>query len=203
MKILPRIFLLLFATAFALAQAEGNSAPPGTANEPEALVRSLYKEVVARHPIGIPGEANMKIFAPYLSKALLHKIDVAIACAADYDRQYPDPNLKPPFAWLEAGLFSGDDEQAEPRAFQIESTQAEHDGSVRVQVRLFWGESSDPPETWRVVAIVVRESGNYAVDDVIFLKDGRTGPRRTDSRLSNYLSAGCDGAHWVGRAAHP
>lgn len=42
----------------------------------------------------------MKVFAPYLSKALLHRIDIAVAGAADYDRQYPDPNLKPPFAGL-------------------------------------------------------------------------------------------------------
>lgn len=100
---------------------------------------------MARHPIGIPEGADMKIFAPYLSKALLHRIDVAVACAANYDRQYPDPNSKPPFAWLEAGLFSGDDEQASPHAFHIERTQAENDGSFRVDVRLTGGGGARAP----------------------------------------------------------
>jgi len=137
----------------------------------------------------------MKIFAPYLSKALLDRIDVAHACAADYDRQYPDPNLKPPFAWLEAGLFSGDDEQAEPRAFQIEKTQSEDDGSFHVYVRLTWGIPPEKPSTWRVAAIVVREDDHFALDDVIYLKDQN---RETQARLSEYLSAGCDGPYWVG-----
>src|SRR6266567_326380 len=119
MNLLRCILLLQFATTLAPGQSAPQRKPASLPNQ-QALVRSLYTEVVARHPIGIPGDADMKIFAPYCSKALLHRIDVAVSCAADYDRQYPDPNLKPPFAWLEAGLFSGDDEQAEPRAFQIE-----------------------------------------------------------------------------------
>ncbi len=137
----------------------------------------------------------MKIFAPYLSKALLHRIDVTIACAADYDRQYPDPNLKPTFAWLEAGLFSGGDERTEPRAFHIERTQSEKDGSFRVYVRLTWGEPPELPEIWHVAAIVVRENDHFVVDDVIYLKDER---QKVDSRLTQSLSAGCDGPRWVG-----
>ena len=187
------IILLQFATTLALGQ-------PALPKQPEPMVRSLYDEVVARHPIGIPEGADMKIFAPYLSKALLHRIDVAVACAADYDRQYPDPNLKPPFAWLESGLFSGDDEQASPRAFDIERTQSEKDGSFRVYVRLTWGTPPERPLIWRVAAIVVREDGHFAVDDVIYLKDES---RVVDSRLSEYLSAGCDGPRWVGHGDQP
>lgn len=161
---------------------------------PSAVVRQLYREVVARHPLGIPNEANMKIFAPFLSEVLLHRIDLAIACSADWYRQNPDPNLKPPFAWLEAGLFSGDDEQALPRAFQIEGTQSEKDGSSHVRVRLTWG-SATHPWIWHVEAIVVRENARFVVDDVVYLKDE---DRDVDSRLSEYLSAACDGSRWVG-----
>jgi hypothetical protein len=142
----------------------------------------------------------MKIFAPYLSKALLHRIDVAVACAADYDRQYPDPNLKPTFAWLEAGLFSGGDERASPRAFHIERTESEKDGSFRVYVRLTWGEPPERPEIWRVAAIVVKENSHFVIDDVIYLKDETR--QEVDSRLSEVLSAGCDGPRWVGHGDH-
>lgn len=193
---LVRSFLILqLAATLAFGQSAPQGRPANLPNEPEALVRNVYTEVVARHPIGIPRDADMKIFASYLSKALLHRIDVAHACAADYDRQYPDPNLKPPFAWLEAGLFSGDDEQAEPRAFQIERTQSEGDGSFRVYVRLTWGTPPEKPSSWRVAAIVVREDGRFVLDDVIYLKDRN---REAEARLSKYLSAGCDGPHWVG-----
>lgn len=193
---LLRFFLLLqFATTLALGQSAPEARPASLPDQPEALVRNLYTEVVARHPIGIPRDADMKIFGPYLSKALLHRIDVAHACAADYDRQYPDPNLKPPFAWLEAGLFSGDDEQAEPRAFQIERTQSEGDGSFRVYVKLTWGAPPEKPSTWQVAAVVVREDDHFVLDDVIYLKDKN---REAEGRLSEYLSAGCDGPRWVG-----
>ena len=195
MNLLRSILLLQFATTLALGRATPQEKPASLPDQPEALVQSLYTEVVARHPIGIPRDADMKIFAPYLSKALLHRIDVAHACAADYDRQYPDPNLKPPFAWLEAGLFSGDDEQAEPRSFQIERTQSEADGSFRVYVRLTWGTPPEKPLIWRVAAVVVQEDGHFVLDDVVYLKDEN---RQVDGRLSEYLSAGCDGAHWVG-----
>jgi hypothetical protein len=159
------------------------------------MVGNLYREVIARHPVGIPGRVDMKVFAPYLSKALLHRIDLAIACSKDEARQQPDPHLKPAIAWLEAGLFSGDDEQASPRTFQIEGAQPQEDGSFRVTVRLTWGLPASP-WIWRVAAIVVQENGRFVVDDVIYLKDEN---RDVESRLSEYLSAGCDGGRWVGR----
>ena len=69
------------------------------------------------------------------------------------------------------------------------------DGSFRVYVRLTWGTPPEKPLIWRVAAIVVRENGHFVVDDVIYLKDK---DRDVDSRLSEYLSAGCDGPRWVG-----
>jgi hypothetical protein len=199
MTLLRCIILLQFTTTLAFGQLTHPSKPPSAPKQPDAMVRSLYREVVARHPVGIPVDGDMKIFAPYLSKALLHRIDLAIACSADEARQHPDPHLKPEIAWLEAGLFSGDDEQASPRTFHIERAQEESDGSFRVYVRLTWGLPSKP-WIWRVAAIVIRENDHFVVDDVIYLKDKN---RDVDSQLSEYLSAGCDGGRWVGHGKSP
>jgi hypothetical protein len=199
MNLLRCIILLQFTTTLAVGQPARQSEPTNVPKQPDAMVGSLYREVVARHPVGIPGGADMKIFAPYLSKSLLHRIDLAIACSADEARQHPGPHLKPEIAWLEAGLFSGDDEQASPRTFHIERTQSEKNGSFRVYLRLTWGAPASP-WIWRVAAIVILEDGHFVVDDVIYLKDEN---RDVDSRLSEYLSAGCDGGRWVGRGKPP
>jgi hypothetical protein len=173
------------------AQPDGGQALP---NQPEALVRSLYAKVVARRPVGIPRGEDWKVFSPYLSKSLLHKMDLALACATDWYRQYPDPNLKPEMDWLELGLFSGGDDEGELRAFHIESTQSEKDGSFRMNVRLTWG---PPKDRWisHVAAIAIRENGHHVVNDVIYLKDKE---RDVEWRLTESLSAGCDGPRWVG-----
>jgi hypothetical protein len=138
------ILLLQFTTTLALGQPAHQSKPPSVPKRPEAVVRSLYREVVARHPVGIPRDADMKILALYLSKTLRHRIDLAVACSADWDRQHPDPNLKPEIAWLEFGFFRGRNEKASPRAFHVERTQSEKDGSFRVYVRLTWGRPRSP-----------------------------------------------------------
>lgn len=193
MKLLRLLLLLPLAAPLALGQAAGNGNPPSLPNEPKALVRSLYNEVVARHPLGNPVGEDMNVFAPYLSKALLHRIDVNSACLSDWNRQNPDPNSKPPF--LESGLFTGDDERAEPTAFHIERVQAEKNASIRVYVKLTRDDPGESPEIWNVAAILVRENGHFVVDDVIYFKDS---PQDRDVRLSEYLSQDCDGPHWVG-----
>jgi hypothetical protein len=163
-------------------------------NEPEAFVRSLYEQVVARHPIGIPNGADWKVFALYLDKALLHKIDLGLACGDDFYRQHPDPNLKPAIGWLELGTFSGGDEELELRTFEIERAESQGDGSFRVDVTLTWGYPPESPWTSRVAIAGVRENGHLAVDDVIYFGDTSS----EDGRLSEALSVGCDGPHWVG-----
>jgi len=195
MSLLRCVILLQFAMPLALGQAAGNSKPASLPHQPEALVRSLYAEVVARHPIGIPYGADMRIFAPYLSEGLLHRIDLAIACGTDWSRQHPDPNLKPEIGWLESGLFSGDNERATPQTFRIERMQSEQDGSFRAYVRLTWGTTQEKQLIWRVAVVVVRANGHFLVDDVIYLKDD---VRDTEGRLSEALSSGCDGPRWVG-----
>lgn len=195
MNLLRCILLLGFATALALGQAARQARPASPANQPEALVRSLYQQVMTRQPVSIPEEANMKILAPFLSKALLHRIDLAIACLDDWYRQNPERQLKPEIGWLELGYFSGENERASPQTFQIERTQSEKDGSFRVYVRLTRAFSTDHTSTWRVAAIVKKENGHFVVNDVIYFKDD---VRDVEGRLSEALSAGCDGPRWVG-----
>jgi hypothetical protein len=199
MKLLPCIALQV-ATILALGQSSPRSNPPGLPNQPEALVRSLYHEVVLHHPVGIPDGADMKIFAPYMSKALLHRIDEFLACDADWLRQNPQPNLKAPFGVWESGLFSGAYERTEPRIFHIERTEPEKDGSFRVYLKLTYEDPPGHPYTWRVAAVVVREIDHFVVDDVIYLKDK---DHADQSRLSEGLSYQCDGPRWVGAGDHP
>jgi len=195
MKFLRCVFLLQLATTLALGQPAHESNSRFLPNHPEALVQSLYTEVVTRHPAGIPQGADMKVFAPYLSKSLLQRVDLFLACYADWLRQNPDPNTKPPFGVFESGIFSGSNERTEPRTFHVEKAQAQKDGSFRVYVSLAYEDPPGHSQTWRVAAIVVLENGHFVVDDVIYLKDKET---HVQSRLSGGLSYQCDGARWVG-----
>jgi hypothetical protein len=200
MKFLRCVCLLPLLTALAWGQNAPQGKPSVLPNRPDALVSSLYGQVVARHPLGIPYGADMKVFAPYLSKGLLHRFDVNNACFADWRKRNPDPSLKPPVGLIENGVFSGGDEEAQPGAFQIERAAPEKDGSSRVYVRLTVGDPPDKPLVWQVAVVVVRENGHYVVDDVIYLKD-KNNP--TDVRLSKLLSEGCNGPHWVGEGKQP
>jgi len=196
MKYQRCIVLLLFVTLLALGRATSQSQARVQPKGATAPVVSLYTQVVAVHPIGIPKPPDMRGIAPYLSQGLLHRIDLAKACQADFSRQNPKPDLKPAFGWLELGLFSGDDEQASPTAFQVEHTQLEKGGSVRAYVKLTYNEPPPyGPWIWHVAAVVMQENGRYVVDDVIYLRDER---RSTEEQLSERLSAGCEGPRWVG-----
>ena len=191
--------LMQFMATLALGQPVHQSKSPSLPTQPDALVQSLYTQVVARHPHGIPEGADMMIFGPYLSKALLHRIDLAKACSDDWDRQNPEPHLKAEMASA-YGLFSGEGVEAEPRAFQIEKTQSEKNGSVRVYVNLTWEKPPERSWNWRVAAVVLRENGLYVIDDVIYVNDGiydKPEDRPADRRLSEYLSAGCNGPRWA------
>jgi hypothetical protein len=163
--------------------------------------------VVARHPYGILSDPTEKeIFGPYLSKSLLHQIELADTCSKDWFRQNGNRMVKAPFGWSESGPFSGADERGDPRAFKIEKTESEKDGSYRVDVSLKWWEMSDKdadiyhttpsrPDIWKVSAVVIRENGRLGIDDVIYLKDEGLG---AEYRLSKILGMGCNGSHWVG-----
>jgi hypothetical protein len=194
------ILLLQLAITVALGQVAQKSKPTSLPTQPEVLVRSLYTQVVARHPHDIPNSAEMKIFAPYLSKALLHRIDLAKACSDDWDRQNPEPHLKAEMA-SQYGLFSANEWGGEPRAFKIERTQSEKDGSSLVYVNLTSVSRYGDPWSSRVAAVVLREDGHYVIDDVVYINDSTYDPpadKPADRRLSEYLDAGCDGPRWIG-----
>jgi len=135
------LFSLLTLSSF--AQAAQQSRPGGLPKRATALVQSLYHQGVLRHPDGLPRGADMNVFNPYLSKSMLHRIEMARACARDWARQDQKRMLmkdqipeKAPFGWAESGLFSGAAERTEPDAFLIERSDSEKDGSIRVYVKL-------------------------------------------------------------------
>lgn len=195
MKAPRNVLLLMFAMQLSLGQIVGQVRPVRASESPEAIVRSLYAQVISSHPIGVTKGFDMTTFAPFLSKVLRHRIDQTAACEADWFRQYPQTDEKPGFGWLELGLFTGDGENAGPSSFQIERTKPQKDGSVRVYVTLTHAESDERPWTWQVAAIVQLEAGHYVVNDVIYLK-GKNNP--VDVRLSKLLSEGCNGSRWIG-----
>lgn len=195
MTLLRFVILLQLITALALGQLTFSDEAPGVPKQAETVVRRLYTEVMARHPVGVPRGADMKAVAPYLSKSLLRRIELALACENDYYRQHQNTKEKPPIEWLEFGLFTGGNEKVSPSAFDVERTEPEKDGSFRLHLRLTWGPPSKP-WIWRVVAIVVQEDGHSVVDDVIFPKDQNSGD--VESRLSETLASGCNGPRWVG-----
>ncbi|MGA2886934.1 MAG: hypothetical protein ABSE51_02715 [Terracidiphilus sp.] len=168
----------------------GSSLP----NEPTALAQGLNQQVVARHPLDIPSGEDWKVFAPYLGKTLLKRIDDYGACMEDQDRRFGAPDLKPP-GLIEDGIFSGGNEEADPRSFRVERSEQRKDGSVRVYVRFRWEEPHDKPYFWRVADVFIQEDGRYLLDNVIILKDEN---HPAEARLSKLLANGCDGRRWVG-----
>jgi hypothetical protein len=193
-RILRSIAIVVVATAI----VSGRTVESGSSilsSESRDLVDSLYQKVVARHPLGIPNGADMEVFRPFLSKALLHKFDLTAACAMDWLQQRKDPDEKPSMGLIENGIFSGGDVKSEPSDYQIEKIRGEKDGSTRVFVKLTYQNHPGKLLVWYVAVVLVRENGRPKVNDVIFLRnhDGDVG-----YTLSKNISLGCVGAHWVG-----
>lgn len=188
--------LCLFVAATGASPSRPSSPPKQSAG----LVESLYRQVVARHPSGIPTGANWRAVAPYLSTTLRQRIDLTRSCQNDWLRQNHGQPVKAPFAWGEAGLFSGANERTDPVSFQIERTESKNDGSFLVFVTLRWGVPPEKPWNWEVAAHVVKESGRPLIDDVIYLKDEDLD---VEYRLSDVLTKGCNGGRWVGFGDHP
>lgn len=167
---------------------------PSLPSDPAALAQGLNQQVVARKPLDIPSGEDWKAFAPYLGKTLMKRIDDYSACMDDQERRFGAPDLKPP-GLIEDGIFSGGDEEAEPRSFQVERVVQRKDGSVRVYVRFRWEEPPDKPDYWRVADVFLQEDRRYLLEDVIFLGH-KNDPE--DVRLSKLLAEGCNGPRWAG-----
>jgi len=195
MSRLMRFLLLQVFVISVFGQAVRNAQSSGVTSQPAAAVQSLYRQVIARHPLGIPSGENWKVFAPYLSKDLIRRITVARSCQNDWVRQNQGKLIKEPFAWGETGFFSGAEELSEPSSFQVQKTEANHDGSFRVYVKLTESPPSHKAWSWDVAVRVKIEKGRPVIDDVIYLK-GDDVP--TEYRLSEILREGCNGSHWIG-----
>lgn len=191
-----RCFTCLFLiTSLGYSQAPQERSRSDLLSQAEIPVRKLYQQLVSR-PIGaIPTPERMKLISPYLSSSLLRRINQTRACSNEWFRLHPQGNVKPPFAWGEFGLFSGAADRSAPIAFRIEKMEAQDDGSFRAYIGLTEGIPPEKPWTWEVADVVTREGRRYVIDDVIFLRDKDID---TESRLSEILTRGCDGSHWVG-----
>jgi hypothetical protein len=196
MNISPSVGFLFLTTFLGNGQAAQQSPRANLSSQAETPVRMVYQQLVSRPIGGIPKPERMKLFAPYLSKSLLHRISQARACGDDWFRLHPRNEVKAPLEWLEFGLFSGANDRSGPGTFQIEKAESE-EGSIRVYVRLTEGALPEKPWTWDVAAIVISENGRFVIDDVVFLRDENDD---TESRLSEVLTRGCDGSRWVGDA---
>ena len=188
---------MLLSAYVAIGQSGTPKAQHSLPDESVALVTRLYDQVIARHPIGIPQGEDLKVFAPYLSSSLLHKLDLYRACTSDWDRKNAGSEmiLKSPVGLFEHGIFSGPDEQAKPQTFHIEKTQREDNGRLRVKVRLTSVSPPAPRLVWHVAVLVSQERGQFVVDDIVYLKDEN---RSTDERLTEYFSVRCQGSTYVG-----
>lgn len=195
MILLRCAIFLQISLMLAHGQSTHQSLQSNVADKPDAMIARFYHEILARQPVGIPTSADMKAIAPYLSKTLLHRIDLARACEVDYYRLHKNPNVKPEIEWLEFGIFSGGVDKARPSAFHIEKIQVEKNGSLRANVRLTLQDNPSDKWTWRTTIIVAQEDDHFVIDDIVFWKDIDL---HTDLRLSELLSAGCEGSHWIG-----
>lgn len=194
MTILRYISIFLLITLLGYGQVPQRHHLGELSRQAEIPVRGLYRQLVSQ-PIGdIPTPKRMKVLSPYLSNSLIHRINQARACRDDWLRLHPKNDEKAPSTWGEFGLFSGRDDRGQPYAFQIDRTESEDDGSFRVYVRLTEG-PQEKPWNWQVAVVVMSEAGKFVINDVIFLRDKDV---ETESRLSEILTVGCDGSHWVG-----
>ena len=193
MKPILKALLFFFVAAWEFTGPAQTTGQGTRTNRPETTVKSLYREVLVRAPSGLLRGADIQIFAPYLSKSLRRKIDLAEACERDWAHQKRDQVVKAPFAWSEFGMFSGANERTSPGRFHIESISKAGDGSFQIVVGLTY-RPVDGSGAWNVTDHVIYEDGRYVVDDVLFPKDG---PEES-STLIGRLSEGCEGPHWVG-----
>jgi hypothetical protein len=168
------------------------SPPPS----PAAAVDAFYREIVRYHPIGIPtGEAKQALW-PLLSARLARRLETLRACEDDYYRKnrkrLEAEQLKPTIGWLESGLFSGENEEAIPAEVQVARVEPAGEGRFRVHVGFTYRDAGTLQ--WTGIAVVVLESGRYAIDDYIPI-DERSGKELTP--LSTDFPE-CKGPRWVG-----
>lgn len=193
------VIVLVFLAAITRAQSLPEASSPSLDREVYSTVSRLYTKVMQRKPLGLLGGKDRQIFTSYLSRGLRAKMNSAQLCQADWTRQEKhkpqnDVPEKSPIAWSETGLFTGDEQLAEPSSFVIEKTEPQKDGSFLVYVKLTGGAPPHTPWNWEVAVRVVKED-HPAIDDVTYLKGSEI---PNEYHLSSLLREGCDGPRWVG-----
>lgn len=167
-------------------------------SNPSTVVSRLYRQVIATHPLGIPEGSDLESIKPFISDRMLRKLIDVKACEKSYYLSHEHDTGKPPFAWLERGIFSGEYELALPAKATVLESELQKNGSYIVYLQL----DSVPIEkndtthsTWDVELSVISERGEFVVDDV-YLSDNRSSQRR----MSLYGSfPGCNGLVWSGK----
>jgi hypothetical protein len=169
--------------------------------QPNDVVQKLYREVVARHPMGVPqGDAKTAIW-PFLSRRLVNALETRNACDLDWNRRHrnADPPIKAP-GFYEDGLFSGSNERGYVNGAFVDSAKLQADGSYLVYVKLWsYFDGGDLSQRtgkiyrWRVAARVTSDDGLYVVDDILGFK----GVFDYDKSvyMSKMLTTGCRGTH--------
>ncbi|MGA2340369.1 MAG: hypothetical protein ABSF75_10765 [Terracidiphilus sp.] len=171
--------------------------------QPAEVVQKLYREVVARHPLGVPWGAAKTAIWPLLSTRLIKAFETRNACDLDWGNHHrndpPESPEKPP-GFYEDGLFSGSNERGVINGAAVESTKVQTDGSYLVYVNVWsyfdMGDRSlrtGKIHRWRVAARVMSESGRFVVDDILGFK----GVFDYDKPvyMSKMLTLGCRGSH--------
>ena len=175
----PRL-LAAVSFVFALASCAGSTAP--RASEPCAeihqatgVVCRFYQAHLEIRPIGLPTPAQQRVLAPYLTPALMGRIDDARRYQEEFEAEHPDE--KPPF--VDGSLFTSMYEGFD--RFEIVRSEPDASGGAKVIVRF---EYKDAPP-WEDAVIVTREGDRYAIDDMVFSGAGAFNPAH---RLTEALS---------------
>lgn len=167
--------------------------------QPTEVVKKLYREVVAQHPMGVPQGAARKAIWPLLSDRLIRSFETRDACDLDWDRRHrnANPSLKAP-GFYEDGLFSGSNEQGYVNGAIVGSAKVQGDGSYLVTVNLWsyfdGGEVSlrtGKIYRWRVAARVTSERNRFVVDDILGFKGVFDHDKAV--YMSKLLTLGCKG----------
>jgi hypothetical protein len=183
------------ATTFVLLQL-ATEPVRSVAQEPQPadVVQQLYREVVDRHPWGVPNGADKAAIWPLLSKRLTAAFETRNACDRDWKRRHrnDNPPAKPP-GFNEDGLFSGSNERGYISGAKIGSTKAQADGSYLVHVHVWSYLGTSKIYRWQVAARVTSEDGKFVVDDILGFKGAFDYDKSV--YMSRMLSIGCKGAH--------
>lgn len=169
------VFLVLALAACAGSTAS-RASDPCAGNEPARVVCGFYQAHLEVRPVGLPTPEQERALAPYLTQALLTRIDDARRYQEAFEAEHPDE--KPPFSdgSLFTSMYEGFDR------FEIVRVEEVQEGGAKVTVRL--GFEDAPP--WEDT-VIVTQGERYAIEDIVFSGAGSFNPAH---RLTEALSWG-------------